>query len=64
MMNYLEARCEEILNDFGYEYTDSDIVNMAEMFNKEYQYQKSFLEEYQIWWNVIDRYYAEHYDEK
>ena len=38
--------------------------NMAEMFNKEYQYQKSFLEEYQIWWNVIDRYYAEHYDEK
>lgn len=63
-MNYLKARCEEILNDFGYEYTDNDIVNMAEMFNKEYQYQKSFLEEYQIWWNVIDRYYVEHYDEK
>ena len=61
-MNYLKVRCEEILNDLGYEYTDSDIVNIAEIFNEEYQYQKSFFEEYQIWWNVIDKYYSVHYD--
>lgn len=63
-MNYLKIRCEEILNDLGYSYTDEDIVNIAEIFNREYPYQQSFFEEYQVWWNVIDKYYAEHYDEK
>ena len=58
-MNYLKICCEEILNDLGYSYTDEDIVNIAEIFNEEYQYQKSFFEEYQVWWNVIDKYYDE-----
>ena len=58
-MDYLKIRCEEILNDLGYSYTDEDIVNIAKIFNEEYQYQKSFFEEYQVWWNVIDKYYAE-----
>lgn len=62
-MNYLKIRCEEILNDLGYKYTDEDVVNIAEIFNREYLYQQSFFEEYQVWWNVIDKYYVEHYDE-
>ena len=53
-MDYLKIRCEEILNDLGYEYTENDIMVLAKIFN----------EEYQVWWNVIDKYYAEHYDEK
>ena len=63
-MDYLKIRCEKILNDLGYEYTNSDIINLVEIFNEEYQYQESFFDEYQIWWNAIDKYYDEHYDEK
>lgn len=63
-MDYLKIRCEEILNNLGYSYTDEDIVNIAKIFNEVYQYQGLFLDEYQVWWNVIDKYHAEHYDEK
>ena len=63
-MDYLKIRCEEILNNLGYEYTDSDVMNLAKIFNEVYQYQGLFFDEYQVWWNVIDKYYVEHYDEK
>ena len=63
-MDYLKIRCEEILNDFGYEYTENDIMILAKIFNEVYQYQGLFFDEYQVWWNVIDKYYAEHYDKK
>ena len=53
-MDYLKIRCEEILNDLGYEYTDNDVMILAKIFNEVYQYQNSFFDEYQIWWNVID----------
>lgn len=60
-MNYLKIRCEEILNDLGYSYTDEDIDILVNRFDEEYN---PFFEEYQNWWNVIDKYYAEHYDER
>lgn len=58
-MDYLKIRCEEILNNFGYEYTENDIMVLAKIFNEVYQYQKSLFDEYQVWWNVIDKYYDE-----
>lgn len=58
-MNYLKIRCEEILNDLGYSYTDEDVDILVNRFDEEYN---PFFEEYQNWWNVIDKYYAEHYD--
>lgn len=60
-MNYLKARCEEVLNDLGYFYTNEDIENIAKNYDNEYN---SFFPEYQNWWNVIDKYYAEHYNER
>ena len=60
-MSYLKVRCETILDDLGYKYNENDVKNIIHMFNKEYN---DFFEEYQNWWNVIDKYYAEHYGEK
>ena len=56
MNNYLKIRCEEVLNDLGYEYTDEDIDILVNMFDESYL---ADFEEYQVWWNVIDDYYSD-----
>ena len=56
MSNYLKIRCEEVLNDLGYEYTDEDIDILVNRFDESYL---ADFEEYQVWWNVIDEYYEE-----
>lgn len=56
MSNYLKIHCEEILNDLGYSYDDEDIEAIAQYFDEEYN---PFFEEYQDWWNVIDKYYED-----
>lgn len=59
-MNYLKNECERILNDLGYEYDENDVKIIAETFDKNYN---PDFEEYQIWWNIIDGYYAKKYGE-
>ena len=55
-MGYLKNRCEEILVALGYSYTDEDIDILVNMFEKSYL---PDFEEYQTWWNVIDKYHDE-----
>ena len=46
---------ENLLRDCGH------IDILVNMFDESYL---ADFEEYQVWWNVIDAYYAEHYDEE
>ena len=58
---YLKSEAERIIHDLGYECDEHDIETVAKMFDENYN---SFFPEYQIWWDVIDKYYAMKYGEK
>lgn len=58
---YLKSEAERIIHDLGYECDEQDIETVAQMFDENYN---SFFPEYQIWWNVIDKYYTMKYGEK
>ena len=58
-MNYLKVRCQEVLEDLEYSYTDEDVEAIAKRFDEEYN---PFYEEYQNWRNIIEVYYGEHYE--
>lgn len=61
MSNYLKCEAERIIHDLGYECDEHDIETVAEMFDENYN---SFFHEYQVWWDVIDKYYAMKYGEE
>lgn len=56
MNNYLKIYCEEVLNALGYSYTNEDIDKLVNMFDEAYL---ADFEAYQVWWNVIDKYYED-----